>query len=78
MHSRYIKVKIKHFRSFFFVQNSRNAYPSHSKPLHTKHIDNTDMIIANFSEKSFSGWARMTTILNNNWKHTDEGNHNSL
>lgn len=74
MHTRYIKVKINHF--LFFVQNSRNAYPSHSKPLHTEHIDNTDMIIANFSEKYFSSWVRMTTILNKNWKHTDEGNHN--
>lgn len=52
MHTRYIKVKINHF--LFFVQNSRNAYPSHRKPLHTEHIDNTDMIIANFSEKYFS------------------------
>lgn len=58
MHTRYIKVKIKHFFFvffFFLVQNSRNAYPSHREPLHTKHIDNTDMIIANFSKKSFSG-----------------------
>lgn len=57
MHTKYVTLKIKHFFfvHFFLVQNSRNAYPSHREPLHTKHIDNTDMIIANFSKKSFSG-----------------------
>lgn len=33
-----------------FVQNSCNTYNSHSEPSHTKHIENTDNNIANFSK----------------------------
>lgn len=62
------------FAVFVVVQNSHNAYPSHLEPLHTKHIDNTDIMIANnFSGKFLSGWA---TILIENWNHTDGENHN--
>lgn len=39
-----------------------NAYPSHSKPSHTEHIDSID-IIANFSKDSLPKWVTLITIL---------------
>lgn len=66
-----IKSKKKIFFYVYFVESNLNAYPSHLEPSHIKHIENTDINIANFSKKFLFGWVLFATILIENWKHTD-------
>lgn len=76
MHHTWIKSKIKLFFCVYFVESNFNAYPSHPAPSHIEHIENTDINIASFSKEFLFGWVIFATILIENWKHTDGGNHN--
>lgn len=52
---------------FLLLNENCNAYPSHSEPSHTEHIDNIDIINANFSKDSLPRWVTHITILIENW-----------